>query len=125
MKSEHPILPWPLVSRTVLGNHRIFTLTESVRRAPETSREHAFLGLEAPDWVNVVALTEGNDVILIEQYRHGTDAVTLEIPGGAVDPGESPAEAGKRELEEETGYRCRNLELLGWVAAAGFSMYRL
>lgn len=113
--SHDKILPWPAISREELGNHKIFSLSRTVRRSPKGDREHAFFGLEAPDWVNVLAVTEEKQLILIEQYRHGTDCVTLEIPGGAVDRDEDPAEAGGRELEEETGYRPRQLELLGWV----------
>jgi len=115
MADSQVILPWPLVEHQVLGNYRIFRLTQTVRRSPDGKRQHTFLGLEAPDWVNVVALTEIGQLILIEQYRHGSDSLTLEIPGGAVDPGEDPAAACARELEEETGYRCRHLDLLGWV----------
>ena len=54
-------------------------------------------------------------MVLVEQYRHGTDSMTLEIPGGAVDPGESPATTGQRELEEETGYRPSELIEIGCV----------
>ncbi len=115
MANERSIRPWPLVKRQVLGDHRIFTLTKTVRSSPSGAKEHSFIGLEAPDWVNVIALTGDGCLILIEQYRHGTDSLTLEIPGGAVDPGEDPATAGRRELEEETGYQCQRLELLGWV----------
>lgn len=112
---QHIIRPWPAVRTEVLGDHRIFTLTSTVRKKPGSESEHTFLGLEAPDWVNVVAITEEGKVVLIEQYRHGTDAITLEIPGGAVDAGEEPGIAGIRELEEETGFVCGTCELLGWV----------
>lgn len=115
MTHSRRILPWPVVKRHILGDHRIFRLTETVRRSPDGEREHRFIGLEAPDWVNVIALTEDGKLILIEQYRHGSDSLTLEIPGGAVDPGENPAAAGIRELEEETGYTCRRFEPLGCV----------
>ena len=54
-------------------------------------------------------------MVLVEQYRHGTDEMTIEIPGGAVDPGESPATAAARELEEETGYRASELIEIGRV----------
>lgn len=60
--------------------------------------------IEAVDWVNVIALTRDDQVVLIRQYRVGIDTVCLEIPGGMVDPGEDPETAAKRELTEETGY---------------------
>lgn len=60
--------------------------------------------LEYPDWVNVVAITEGSDVILVRQYRHGLGRSLLELPCGAVEGPESPALAARRELLEETGF---------------------
>jgi 8-oxo-dGTP pyrophosphatase MutT (NUDIX family) len=60
--------------------------------------------ISSNDWVNVVALTTNRDAVLIRQPRFGIGIDTLEIPGGIVDDGESPIEAGKRELMEETGY---------------------
>jgi len=60
--------------------------------------------VEGPDSVNVVALNERGDIILVEQYRHPVNCTMLEIPAGHVDPGESPLAAGQRELLEETGY---------------------
>jgi len=109
------ILPWPVVSEETVGEYSIFSLSRTVRRSPATGRQHPFLRLDAPDWVNVVAVTSSGDLVLVEQYRHGTDTVTLEIPGGAVDAGEDSAGAASRELEEETGYLGGELHLLGTV----------
>lgn len=66
--------------------------------------------LEYPDWANVLAVTEDEQVILVRQYRHGVGQVGLELPGGAVDPGEEPAVALRRELLEETGHDVGELE---------------
>jgi 8-oxo-dGTP pyrophosphatase MutT (NUDIX family) len=74
---------------------------------------HPFYRLDADAWVNVVPLTDDGQVVLVRQFRHGSDSLTLEIPGGIIDPGESPEEAGVRELLEETGYRPREVRPAG------------
>jgi 8-oxo-dGTP pyrophosphatase MutT (NUDIX family) len=63
--------------------------------------------LEERDWVHVVAIDDAQGVLVVEQYRHGAATVCVEFPGGITDPGESPLQAGQRELLEETGYSAR------------------
>jgi 8-oxo-dGTP pyrophosphatase MutT (NUDIX family) len=107
--------PWTRLSTHTLGDHRIFKLRQDRLVSPRTGGEHDFVVLETPDWVNVLAVTPADKVVLIKQYRVGTAAVTIEVPGGMVDPGESPADAAVRELLEETGYAGPELVDLGWV----------
>jgi 8-oxo-dGTP pyrophosphatase MutT (NUDIX family) len=87
------------------GDSRIFRQLQARRRSPHTGREHAFTRLLGPDWVNVIAFTEDLELLVVEQFRHGIDGPTWEIPGGGCDPGEAPDAAARRELEEEAGYR--------------------
>lgn len=68
--------------------------------------------LEYPNWANVVAVTEDKKIVLIKQYRHALGVIDLELPGGAVDPGEDPIEAAGRELLEETGFEAAHIEPL-------------
>lgn len=113
--SERRLEPWELLERRELGDFRIFRLAETRRRSAFDGREHSFYLLDTPDWINIIALTSSGEILLIEQYRNGTDQITLEIPGGMVDAGEGAEEAARRELEEETGYRAEQLIEIGWV----------
>lgn len=69
--------------------------------------------LRCADWVNVVARDPAGRVLLVRQYRFGVEGFTLELPGGLIDPGETPVEAARRELYEETGHRADALVSLG------------
>lgn len=82
---------------------------------PRTQQPMDRLVLETPDWVNVVALTEDEQLILVRQFRFGSSSVTTEIPGGMVDRGEAHETAARRELREETGYAARAWTYLGAV----------
>jgi 8-oxo-dGTP pyrophosphatase MutT (NUDIX family) len=63
-----------------------------------------FYRLDFSTWVNIVAVTKKQEIVFIQQYRFGSGQIEVEIPGGAVEPGEDPLGAGIRELLEETGY---------------------
>lgn len=91
---------------------RVFKVRKDACIASD-GREGTFFVIEDPDWVNVVAITESSEIVLIRQFRHGTGSVITEIPGGLVDDGEDPLDAAKRELSEETGYRSDNWVALG------------
>lgn len=107
--------PWDTLDAGDIAGFRVFGVQSVSRRSRTSRREGEFQVIHSPDWVNVIALTPGGDVVLVEQYRHGTDAVTVEIPGGMVDPGEDHATAAARELAEETGYTGAPPILLGTV----------
>lgn len=109
---------WQETARRLVGNFKIFKLSEIDRRSPRTGLVRTYVTLETDDWCNIIPVTPEGNVVLIHQYRHGTAAVTIEVPGGIVDPHESdPAEAAKRELLEETGYSAEKIIKLGVVEA--------
>jgi 8-oxo-dGTP pyrophosphatase MutT (NUDIX family) len=106
---------WTRLGTARREDYRICRTREDTVRRERDGSSHARFVLECPDWCNVIALTSSGDVVLVRQFRFGTWADTLEIPGGMVDPGETPAQAAARELAEETGYTARELIPLGWV----------
>lgn len=105
---------WNTLDSKTVFNHRLLEL-ELTRRSLPPGEPHEFLVLRSSDWVNVIPVTPDGRVVLIRQFRHGSGEIELEIPGGLVDPGETPLEAGVRELAEETGYRPGEMIPLGWV----------
>lgn len=111
------IKPWDKLDSEYLGDFRIFRIRADRSRSPRTGEIHRFFVLESPDWVNVIPLTPEGNVIMIRQYRHGTEDVTLEVPGGMVDATDAdPSVSAGRELREETGYEAEGIVHLGTVA---------
>jgi 8-oxo-dGTP pyrophosphatase MutT (NUDIX family) len=107
--------PWRVLDEEHLQDCKVFDVHRATMASPRTGDAHPFYRIESPAWVNVVALTAEEELVMVRQFRHGSRVVTLEIPGGLVDPGETPAEAAGRELLEETGYRAGRLESLGSI----------
>lgn len=110
------IKPWPLVRTTTVGDFRIFKVLSEVRRNPRSGEPGDFFVMDCVNWVNVVALTPSQEIVLVEQYRHGSNTVELEIPAGMIDATDpTPTEAGVRELREETGYQGGPAQIIGQV----------
>jgi 8-oxo-dGTP pyrophosphatase MutT (NUDIX family) len=108
--------PWPLLSSEPGPELYVARARFDTLRNPRTGAALRRLVLDAPHWVNVVALTPERRLVVVRQFRFGTSRVTVEIPGGIVDPGEEPLAAAKRELREESGYTAPRWSLLGAVA---------
>jgi 8-oxo-dGTP pyrophosphatase MutT (NUDIX family) len=84
-------------------------------RHPVRGTERDFVVMQAPDWVNVIALTPDGRLVLVRQFRYGINEFSLEIPGGVMEAGEDPVLAGLRELREETGFTGAPAKVLGVV----------
>jgi 8-oxo-dGTP pyrophosphatase MutT (NUDIX family) len=97
----------------LVADHGVFRVERLVYEPAPLPRDVFVFAL--PDWCNVVAETAEGELVLVWQYRHGTDELSLETPGGVIDPGEAPADAARRELREETGYEADSFELLSVV----------
>ena len=113
MSGDDSQLLWRRGRSERVADCRVFKVRRDFSTFPPSGRAHDFYVIEAPDWINVIPLTGAGEVVLIELYRHGTEEVSLEIPGGMVDPGERPQETAARELLEETGYEAREVVPLG------------
>lgn len=104
MEDERRLRPWPVVREEAKGDFEMFQVRAIHARSPRDGSLHAFHLADSPDGVTVVALTEDEEVVMVEQWRHPLRSVTLELPSGVMEPGESPEHAAARELREETGY---------------------
>ena len=95
---------WEILSSEYLIRRPWLTARKDVARLPDGRINGEYYVLEYPDWVNIIALTEEGQMVLERQYRHGLGNTCYELPCGVIEAGESPLEAARRELLEETGY---------------------
>jgi ADP-ribose pyrophosphatase len=92
---------------------RLFNVRWDTMLNPRNQHSARMTVLEGPDSVQIVAVTAQQEILLVRQYRFGSQAYHFELPGGLVDPGELPEEAARRELQEETGWQADNWRQLG------------
>jgi ADP-ribose pyrophosphatase len=100
----HMIKKWITRSEQLAQNLKIFDAKWVERQHPDWKKTSNFVVLDSPLWVNIIPITKDGNVVFVEQYRHGVDDITLEIPGGLIEKGEDPRIAGQRECREETGF---------------------
>lgn len=103
---------WERGAERLLASTRIFDLKEVAFRHPERKTERGFVVIDSPDWAKVAAVTPDGRLVTVRQFRYGTDAFSLELPGGIVERGEDPVAAAVRELREETGFEGARARLL-------------
>jgi ADP-ribose diphosphatase len=110
------VRPWRRTKVETVGSYRVFDVVKAEMVLPDGHPcPHPIYTFDCRNWCNVLAITPQNDAVFVWQYRHGNDALSLEMPGGVVDRGEAPIDGARRELREETGYVVDEIEPLSTV----------
>ncbi|HEU5052479.1 MAG TPA: NUDIX hydrolase [Hanamia sp.] len=110
-------MKWKILSSKYLSKHPYFTARVDKCETPDGKIIDEYFVVELPTTVCAVAITEEQEVLMVRQYRHPVEETLLEIPGGFVDKDETPEEAMRRELKEETGYEFSSIVNVGRIAA--------
>jgi 8-oxo-dGTP pyrophosphatase MutT (NUDIX family) len=114
-RKKDTIEGWDIFPDRVLLETPVVTITTGPVQCKRSGKQKDFYLFHFPDWVNVLALTPEHDMIMIRQFRYGSNRIEIEIPGGMVNDKEAPMAAGCRELLEETGYVGSNARIIGKV----------
>jgi ADP-ribose pyrophosphatase len=104
--------PWSVIKSETVVDRKWLTVKEQHIALPHGGEISAFHLIESPDWASTLALTDTGHIVLVDQYRHGAGRVSRELPAGMIDAGETPEQAARRELEEETGFVAEHWEHL-------------
>lgn len=106
---------WKTLDSKYLIRRPWLTARRDTVRLPDGRVNDEYYVLEYPTWINVIAITRNGDFLMVEQYRHGLGDVFVELCAGVVEDGETPLEAARRELLEETGYSGGEWRLLDTI----------
>ena len=104
---------WQTKRSTYVLKHRWLTVRADRCMTAQGVWVDPYFVLEAPDWVHILALDSEHNMLIVRQYRHAAGILSAELPGGVIDPGESPVEAARRELKEETGCVAERYQKIG------------
>ena len=103
---------WAIVSKQFLHDDRIWNVYRYHGCHPDGGEHDFFVINNRKDWIQCLAITDNRELVLVSQYRAGNDDITLELPGGGIEEGESAEQSAFRELREETGFFGENSMLL-------------
>jgi 8-oxo-dGTP pyrophosphatase MutT (NUDIX family) len=109
-------LIWTETKRKQVYDCKVFSVNESICKAPVSDSLQVFTVIDAKDWVIVIPVIntpEKEQFVMVWQWRHGSQGLSLEFPGGVMEDGENPEESAIRELYEETGYKPGKIEKIG------------
>lgn len=104
--------PWSVKTSKILVDRKWLTVKEQHILLPHGGEIPEFHRIESPDWASTLAVTETGQIVFVEQYRHGAGRISRELPAGIIDAGETPEQAARRELAEETGFVAEHWEHL-------------
>jgi ADP-ribose pyrophosphatase len=103
---------WTTLSSQVAYTKKWISVREEAVALPDGRVLDPYIIIDIPSFCNVLVVTPADEVVMVKQFRHAAGVETLEMPGGMMEPGEDPALAAAREVLEETGYACPQLEAL-------------
>ena len=111
--AKSALKPWQLTEETLHAKCRIFNVYRQSYKHLERAQKGDFFVIKSPNWVQVLALTPKQDLILVRQFRFGSATLSIETPAGLIETNETPIEAAQRELLEETGYIGDSAHIIG------------